>query len=448
MEVPFVAKQATAEKRQRRERGSINPDDIIKGAFELAEQVGIDNLSMPLLGKHLGVGVTSIYWYFRKKDDLLNAMTDRALKQYVFATPYVEAKDWRETLANHARTMRKTFLGNPILCDLILIRSALSPRAAKLGRARRGEGDRKPRRGRAVAGGRLRHLLRGVGACAGIGRAAAALRQEPVGRRGPGDFEETMVVDAETAPLLAQATAKGHRIGAADDINFDYGLECILDHAERLIETCEEARPPRPRRSDSGALIRRSRVDAVAPRWLDLDDDGAALATAGAHRGDADAAAATLQLVDQRGDHPRTRCRNGMAEAAAASGEVHQLLVEPVFAARRDRHRGEGLVDLPQRDVGRLQAGPVEHLADHLHGAESAVTRRDTGCRPGPHGGHLRQLLRGGVVTVDEGDRGRGVVGAAAVARGDGEALDLGMQHLQPGQLLDGGVATRDARRR
>ena len=36
----LVAKQATAEKRQRRERGSINPDDIIKGAFELAEEVG------------------------------------------------------------------------------------------------------------------------------------------------------------------------------------------------------------------------------------------------------------------------------------------------------------------------------------------------------------------------------------------------------------------------
>ena len=32
MEVPAVAKQATAEKRQRRERGSINPDDIISGA--------------------------------------------------------------------------------------------------------------------------------------------------------------------------------------------------------------------------------------------------------------------------------------------------------------------------------------------------------------------------------------------------------------------------------
>ena len=33
-----MAKQATAAKRPRRERGSINPDDIIKGAFELAER--------------------------------------------------------------------------------------------------------------------------------------------------------------------------------------------------------------------------------------------------------------------------------------------------------------------------------------------------------------------------------------------------------------------------
>ena len=128
-----MAKQATAPKRQRRERGSINPNDIIEGAFDLAEQVGIDNLSMPLLGKHLGVGVTSIYWYFRKKDDLLNAMTDRALALFAVESPYVEASDWRETLRNHARAIRQAFLASPILTDLILIRSALSPRAAALG---------------------------------------------------------------------------------------------------------------------------------------------------------------------------------------------------------------------------------------------------------------------------------------------------------------------------
>jgi AcrR family transcriptional regulator len=194
---------------------------------------------MPLLGKHLGVGVTSIYWYFRKKDDLLNAMTDRALKQYVFATPYVEAKDWRETLANHARTMRKTFLSNPILCDLILIRSALSPRAAKLGVA----AVEKAIESLAEAGLSPEDAFDTYSAVSVHVRGSVVLQRLYDKNRagdGAGDFEETMVVDAETAPLLAQATAKGHRIGAADDFNFDYGLECILDHAERLIESSKK----------------------------------------------------------------------------------------------------------------------------------------------------------------------------------------------------------------
>jgi AcrR family transcriptional regulator len=238
-----VAKQVTAEKRQRRERGSINPDDIIKGAFELAEAVGIDNLSMPLLGKHLGVGVTSIYWYFRKKDDLLNAMTDRALKQYVFATPYIEASDWRETLRNHARVMRKTFLGNPILCDLILIRSALSPRAAKLGVA----AVEKAIETLAEAGLSPEDAFDTYSAVSVHVRGSVVLQRLYDKNRAaddaPGDFEETMVIDPETTPLLAKVTNEGHRIGASDEKNFEYGLDCILDHAERLIDD-----PPTQRR--------------------------------------------------------------------------------------------------------------------------------------------------------------------------------------------------------
>lgn len=231
-----MARQATAEKRQRRERGSINPEDIIKGAFELAEEVGIDNLSMPLLGKHLGVGVTSIYWYFRKKDDLLNAMTDRALRQYVFATPYVEASDWRETLRNHARTMRKTFLGNPILCDLILIRSALSPRAAKIGVKE----VEKAIAGLVEAGLSPEDAFDTYSAVSLHVRGSVVLQRlrekNEAANEGPRDLEDTMNIDPETTPLLAAVTQKGHHIGAADERNFEYGLECILDHAERLIE--------------------------------------------------------------------------------------------------------------------------------------------------------------------------------------------------------------------
>jgi AcrR family transcriptional regulator len=236
MEVPVVAKQATADKRQRRERGSINPDDIISGAFQLAEQVSIDNLSMPLLGKHLGVGVTSIYWYFRKKDDLLNAMTDRALSKYVFATPYVEASDWRETLRNHARSMRKTFKGNPILCDLILIRAALSPKAAKLGALEM----EKAISNLVEAGLTPEDAFDTYSAVSVHVRGSVVLQRlyeknqsSDLGQRA---IEDAVAIDPEKTPLLAQVSRIGHRIGAPDETNFEYGLNCILDHASRLID--------------------------------------------------------------------------------------------------------------------------------------------------------------------------------------------------------------------
>jgi AcrR family transcriptional regulator len=228
-----VAKQATADKRRRRERGSINPDDIVAGAFELAEEVGIDNLSMPLLGKHLGVGVTSIYWYFRKKDDLLNEMTNRALRQYVFETPYVEAGNWRESLRNHARNMRKTFLSSPILTDLVLIRGALNTKIRKLGLQQM----------EAAIDSLVQAGLSPEDAFDTYSAVSVHVRGSVVLERlhektqdlfNGGD--EPSAVDPASTPIIAELLAKGHRLAEADERNFEYTLECILDHAERLIE--------------------------------------------------------------------------------------------------------------------------------------------------------------------------------------------------------------------
>lgn len=230
-----MAKQPTDQKRQRRERGSINPDAIISGAFELAEQVGIDNLSVPELGRQLNVGVTTIYWYFRRKEELLNAMTDRALREYVFATPYVEASDWRESLGNHAWAMRKAFTNNPILCDLILIRSALSPRAAQLGIQ---EVD-KAITSLVDAGFSRRDAIDTYGAVSLHVRGSVVLQRlrekNHATNEGPSDIEEAIAIEASATPLLAFVTEQGHHIGVADEKNFEFGLKCILDRASRLI---------------------------------------------------------------------------------------------------------------------------------------------------------------------------------------------------------------------
>jgi AcrR family transcriptional regulator len=252
-----VPKPAAAEKRQRRERGSINPDDIIDGAFELADRISIDNLSMPLLGKHLGVGVTSIYWYFRKKDDLLNAMTDRALSKYVFATPYVEASDWRESLRNHARTMRKTFLSSPILCDLILIRGALSEKARRLGI----EEMEKAIASLVEVGLSPEDAFDTYSAVSVHVRGSVVLERLSEKNRAAGngghDIDEPSAIDPKTAPLIAKLTGKGHRIAVPDEHNFEFGLEGILDHAATLIEKPSKAGKPT---KSSPARQRRSRA--------------------------------------------------------------------------------------------------------------------------------------------------------------------------------------------
>jgi AcrR family transcriptional regulator len=248
-----MVKQGTAPKRPRRERGSIDPEDIIAGAFELAEQVSIDNLSMPMLGKHLGVGVTSIYWYFRKKDDLLNAMTDRALRQYVFETPFPEAANWRETLRKHAHLMRETFLANPILADLILIRSTLSPKHAAIG----AQQIELAVANLVEAGLSLDDAFDTYSAVQLHVRGSVVLSRlhdktkaaDPESRA----YYENLIITPEATPLLAEGTSRGHSIGAPDAKNFEYGLECIIGQASRLIESSNGKQPAAKRRTKAPA---------------------------------------------------------------------------------------------------------------------------------------------------------------------------------------------------
>lgn len=101
-------------------------------AFDVAGQSSVEELSIPLVARSLGVGVTSIYWHVRNKSELLDAMTDAALRRSGLPA-FVASGDWRESLMVHARGVRRTFLGDPVLTDLILIRGALSPMARRLG---------------------------------------------------------------------------------------------------------------------------------------------------------------------------------------------------------------------------------------------------------------------------------------------------------------------------
>jgi len=71
-------------------------------------------------------------------------------------------------------------------------------------------------------------------------------KNRAIGQEAHG-IEDAMVADADSTPLIAKVSAEGHRIGAADDRNFEFGLECILDHAARLIDEGKKAPTARAR---------------------------------------------------------------------------------------------------------------------------------------------------------------------------------------------------------
>ncbi|WP_441960168.1 TetR/AcrR family transcriptional regulator [Mycolicibacterium houstonense] len=215
--------------RRRRERGSISVDEILRGAFELADEESIDQLSMPQLARHLDVGVTSIYWYFRRKDELLDAMTERVLDDYDFSVLAIDPGTWRESLRAHAHRMREMFTRNPIVCDLILIRGTRGLPAARtaLGKIEQ------PVAALVAAGLTARQAFDTYTAIAVLVRSSAVLQRlqtRITEVEFPREYWE-QVIDPEAMPLIASIPGRGYRIGMADDINFDHILDSILDRA-------------------------------------------------------------------------------------------------------------------------------------------------------------------------------------------------------------------------
>jgi AcrR family transcriptional regulator len=107
----------------RRARGSLSHEEIINGAFEFAVEETIDGLSMPRLAKHLGVGVTSIYWYFSSKDEFLDALSVEAAHRFAQRIPELSGYAWDEHVRHYFRAHRQILREDRVLCDLIVLRT-------------------------------------------------------------------------------------------------------------------------------------------------------------------------------------------------------------------------------------------------------------------------------------------------------------------------------------
>lgn len=115
----------------RRGKPSLSRDQIVRGAIELLDAEGTAGLSMRRLGTKLGAGATSLYWYVRNKDELLELAVDAIMGEVEI--PDHTVVGWRAAAAGLARGVRTMVLRHPWVTGLFGVHPTIGPEAMHLG---------------------------------------------------------------------------------------------------------------------------------------------------------------------------------------------------------------------------------------------------------------------------------------------------------------------------
>ena len=77
----------------------LSRDQVLQAALTLADEAGVEALSMRRLAKTLGVEAMSLYGHVKHKEDLLDGLVD-----LVWAEIEYPEGDWRESMRERARS--------------------------------------------------------------------------------------------------------------------------------------------------------------------------------------------------------------------------------------------------------------------------------------------------------------------------------------------------------
>jgi TetR/AcrR family transcriptional regulator, tetracycline repressor protein len=109
----------------RRPRGSLSRQQVVEAALQLADQDGLEALSMLTLARRLKCGVMTIYGYVENKEDLLDAIALRGLADVRLPRPL--PGEPRAVLMAWGRALRLTLLEHPSLPMIFLSQAVIGP---------------------------------------------------------------------------------------------------------------------------------------------------------------------------------------------------------------------------------------------------------------------------------------------------------------------------------
>jgi AcrR family transcriptional regulator len=101
----------------------LSRERIIATAITLADESGIDGLSMRRLAAELGVEAMSLYHHYRRKDAILSAMLDAVYRE--IEVPPIDG-DWRESMRTMAISFHRALLRHRWACGLLMSSADIS----------------------------------------------------------------------------------------------------------------------------------------------------------------------------------------------------------------------------------------------------------------------------------------------------------------------------------
>jgi TetR/AcrR family transcriptional regulator, tetracycline repressor protein len=110
---------------RRRPRGSLTREQVVQTALQLADTEGLEALSMPTLARRLECGVMTIYGYVDNKEDLLEAVAQRAMADLRLPRPLPSRP--AAVLLAWGRALRQTMLEHPSLAVIFLAQAVIGP---------------------------------------------------------------------------------------------------------------------------------------------------------------------------------------------------------------------------------------------------------------------------------------------------------------------------------
>jgi TetR/AcrR family tetracycline transcriptional repressor len=112
-------------------RPTLDQATVVQAALRLLKRLGLEGLTTRSLAAELKVKSPALYWHFRNKQELLDAMADVLIREAGMGPPH-PGESWQQWLARRARAYRSSLLAYPDSAQIVAGAKQLSPSTVEI----------------------------------------------------------------------------------------------------------------------------------------------------------------------------------------------------------------------------------------------------------------------------------------------------------------------------